>query len=204
MKSAILLSGGMDSAALAAWKMPPVAITIDYGQKSAVGEIRASIEIAKTLSIQHHIISVDCSSLGSGDLAGSPTVAVAPCREWWPFRNQLLITLAAMKVISLDVDLLLFGSVLGDSQHVDGSAHFFDSMNKTLSMQEGGLQVAAPASHLSTVELIRRSGISRAILGWCHSCHTNQYACGRCRGCHKYNSVLQLLHEGGKDAFADT
>ena len=32
---ALLLSGGMDSIALAFWKRPEIAITIDYGQRAA-------------------------------------------------------------------------------------------------------------------------------------------------------------------------
>lgn len=41
-KTAILLSGGMDSIALAYWKRPEIAITIDYGQKPAAAEVVAS------------------------------------------------------------------------------------------------------------------------------------------------------------------
>ncbi len=37
-KTAILLSGGMDSIALAYWKRPELAITINYGQKPFLAE----------------------------------------------------------------------------------------------------------------------------------------------------------------------
>ena len=67
-KKAILLSGGMDSIALAYWKQPDIAITIDYGQKTAEAEIKSATAVAKILNIEHHIIGINGSSLGSGSL----------------------------------------------------------------------------------------------------------------------------------------
>ena len=69
MKSALLLSGGMDSTAIAWWKRPDLTITIDYGQKAAEAEKHASSQVAHALGIPHEVITVDCSSLGSGDMA---------------------------------------------------------------------------------------------------------------------------------------
>jgi 7-cyano-7-deazaguanine synthase len=72
MKTALLLSGGMDSVAIAWWKRPDIAITLDYGQKAAEAEIGAAKTICQSLDIeQHHIVRVDCSTLGSGDMAGT-------------------------------------------------------------------------------------------------------------------------------------
>lgn len=65
-KIGLILSGGMDSSCLAWWLKPQVAITIDYGQKAAKAEIDASSLICSTLGIEHHLIKVDCRSLGSG------------------------------------------------------------------------------------------------------------------------------------------
>jgi 7-cyano-7-deazaguanine synthase len=42
MDTGLLLSGGMDSVALAYWLRPDVAFTIDYGQLSAEGELRSA------------------------------------------------------------------------------------------------------------------------------------------------------------------
>src|SRR6266568_6936973 len=104
MKTALLLSGGMDSIAIAHWHRPEIAITVDYGQQPAAGEIRAAQAVADVLSIEHHIVRADLSALGSGDMAGSAALGVAPVTEWWPFRNQMLVTLAAMKGLVLGVE----------------------------------------------------------------------------------------------------
>src|ERR1044072_9868340 len=121
MSVGILLSGGMDSAALACWKKPQVAFTINYGQVCAEAEIHAATKICEELNISHEIISIDCSSLGSGDLAGISPDPIAPVPEWWRFRNQLLLTLPSMRAIKLCVNTLLFGSVNSDFIHADGS-----------------------------------------------------------------------------------
>lgn len=198
MKNCILLSGGMDSTALAFWKRPKIAITIDYGQLSALGEIRAAKKITAELNIQHEIITVDCRSLGSGDLAGLPESSFAPVSEWWPFRNQLLITLASMRAINLDVNEIICGSVKTDSLHIDGRPDFFNAINYLTSMQEGTIQVSAPAINLTSKELVDISGIDISLLAWSHSCHTAAFACGNCRGCYKHQNVMAQL---GYDAF---
>ena len=92
---ALLLSGGMDSIALAFWKRPEIAITIDYGQRAAEAEVTAARQVARELGIQHEVIAIDCTAIGSGDMAGSIALEIAPVPEWWPFRNQLLVTLYA-------------------------------------------------------------------------------------------------------------
>ena len=195
MKSAILLSGGMDSLSLAWWKRPNVAFTIDYGQRAAKTEIAVSKKICEELKIGHHVINVDLSALGSGDLLGIQQNVNAPSTDWWPYRNQMLITLAAMKAISLNIDELWIGSVKSDSYHIDGSPEFIDAMDHLVSMQEGRIRIKAPAIHLTTEELIITSGVPKSFLSWAHSCHKSNIACGKCRGCNKYFEVWSHIYE---------
>lgn len=196
-RSAILLSGGIDSAAIAYWKRPQYAITIDYGQLSAVGEIRAAAQIAKELGIQHEIISVDCRKLGSGDLAGMPSSEDAPAPEWWPFRNQLLVTLAAMRAHALKVGSLLVGSIKSDEFHVDGTERFYKCISDLVFMQEGSLKVETPAINLTAIDLVRQTEIPPGLLAWTHSCHKSDVACGHCRGCNKHRMLWRDLGSEG-------
>lgn len=66
MKTALLLSGGMDSIAIAWWKRPDIALTLDYGQQAANAEIKAATATCEALGIEHHIIRIDCRSLIRG------------------------------------------------------------------------------------------------------------------------------------------
>lgn len=192
-KKAILLSGGMDSIALAYWMHPEVAITLDYGQRSAEAEITAASQVANIMSMEHHVLRIDCSSLGSGDLVGTTPIGNAPVSEWWPYRNQMLVTLALMKAIQLGVCELMVGSVKTDAQHTDGTAAFYEQLSKLVLMQEGSIKVTAPAIEMTTVELVKRSGIPENILMYAHSCHTSNHPCGRCHGCTKYMYVKEQL-----------
>lgn len=193
MSQALLLSGGLDSVAIAAWKRPAHAITVDYGQLPAAGEIRASRKVCETLRIVHHVIEVNCRALGSGDLAGSRASSVAPVPEWWPYRNQMLVTFAAMKAIELGISELIVGSVRTDGEHVDGTAVFYEQLDRVVAMQEGSIRVVVPAIGMTSTALIRAAGVDRSLLAWCHSCHVSDFACGRCRGCRKHEGVLREL-----------
>ncbi len=184
----------MDSISLAYWKRPEIAITIDYGQAAADTEIRTSSIIAKELGIEHHIIEIDCSSLGSGDLINSKAIKESPSSEWWPYRNQLLITLACMKGISLGIIELMVGSVKSDGFHKDGTSEFYARMNSLMEYQEGNIRISSPCIEMSTVELIQKSGIPKSLLHWAHSCHTSNEPCGKCRGCNKYGQTLNELY----------
>lgn len=193
MKRGILLSGGMDSVALAYWQRPNFAYTIDYGQLAAEGEIRAASEVAQQLKIAHRVIRIDCRSLGSGDMAGTAPISAAPVTEWWPFRNQLLLTLAGAKALLDGITELMAGSVKTDGTHADGRPEFFARADALFSMQEGGLRITAPALRMDTVELVRESQIPFALLAWSHSCHTAAFACGGCRGCTKHAETMRAL-----------
>lgn len=191
MIKAILLSGGMDSISLAYWKKPSVAITIDYGQLPAATEIRASKIIADALHMEHHVIKIDCSSLGSGDLLNQSPIDISPSTEWWPYRNQLLVTFALMRGIKLGITEVMVASVKSDGFHKDGTAQFYNSINNLSVYQEGGISVTAPCVGLTTAELISLSGVPKDLLLWAHSCHKSNIACGNCRGCNKYAQVMK-------------
>jgi 7-cyano-7-deazaguanine synthase len=189
----VLLSGGVDSTCLAALTPGALCLTLDYGQVTAEGEVRAAHAVTATLGLRHEVISADCSAVGSGLLAGRDEAAGAPSAEWWPFRNQLLVTLAAGIAFRERCDRILVGSVRSDGFHADGTPGFYDGLNVLLERQEGRIRVEAPAIGLTTVELVRKSGVGAPLLGWTFSCHATPIPCGNCPGCNKRRGVLREL-----------
>lgn len=183
---ALLLSGGMDSTALAFMLRPDIAITVDYGQVPAEGEIRAASSVAEALGIEHTVLTADCSSVGSGPLANKPQVGVAPVPEWWPYRNQLIVTLAAAYGVQRGVSEIIVGSIRTDGAHSDGRAEFYQKLSDLVASQEGSIRVTTPAIEMDAIELVKASRIPWELLVLAHSCHTNDIACGTCRGCEKY------------------
>jgi 7-cyano-7-deazaguanine synthase len=196
MKSALLLSGGMDSTSIAFWKRPDIGVTVDYGQLPAPAEIRASAAVCEALGIEHIIARVDLSPFGSGDMSSRPSLGVAPRTEWWPYRNQALVTIAAMATIGKNVGHLLIGTLKTDGHHADGTENFVQALAALLALQEGAMKLEAPAIGLDAVELVAISRIPIEILAWSHSCHRSDFACGDCGGCKKHYRTMEAIGAG--------
>jgi 7-cyano-7-deazaguanine synthase len=172
-------------------------LTIDYGQLPAAGEIRAARAICDLLGIEHHVLAIDCSQLGSGLLAGRSPDPRAPVEEWWPYRNQLLITLAAAWALPRGFEELIVGSVSDDAGHRDGTVEFYDLAHRLVAMQEGGLNVRAPALDRQSSALVRGSELPEGVIGLTHSCHSSDFACGLCPGCLKREAVIAEMRSRG-------
>ncbi len=191
---ALLLSGGMDSSALAFLASPNLAIAINYGQLGAEAELESAERIAVHVGVRLEVVRLDARLLGGGVMAAQAPLADAPCPEWWPYRNQFLITIAAMRGYPLGVRELMFGAVVSDGEaHADGRTEFFERLSGVTALQEGGMVLSTPAIAMTTTELVRRSGIPIDLLVATHSCHTGDRACGQCRGCWKREKVLYEL-----------
>ena len=132
-------------------------------------------------------------ALGIGLLAGQEQLKLAPTPEWWPFRNQFLITLAAMFAVKHAVRKILIGTVSSDAQCADGTESFLTACGSLLALQEGGIELHAPARKKTSLELVRESGIPTSLLAAAHSCHCGNVACGCCRGCQKHSEVFTAL-----------
>lgn len=189
----MLLSGGLDSAAVAALERPERALFINYGQVPAEAERQAAKAIAQHLDLQLDELDIDLSILGSGLLAGQPPVGEAPTPEWFPFRNQHLVTIAAAHALKLDLGAVVLGTVKGDGyRHADGMPGFMATLDALVRGQEGGLRVLAPHINSLPHVLLARSGLTDDVINQTHSCHAGNLACGECPGCLRRAEVLQL------------
>jgi len=193
---ALLFSGGIDSTALAWGLRPEKLLFVDYGQIAARGELRAASAIAGELGTELDVRHLSMQSVGCGTMAGGePLNASAP--EFWPYRNQALITFAAMAYADRSLDAVIIGTVKGDdSRHADGRPEFIEAMNNLLRVQSGP-SVEAPAMNFTTEELLKDMGVPRSVLGWTFSCHTGEWACGTCAGCLKHAEVMTHFEGGG-------
>jgi 7-cyano-7-deazaguanine synthase len=188
----LLFSGGLDSSALAHRERPDVCLTVDYGQRPARGEIAAAAAICAELSLRHEILAADLRALGSGSMSGKQASELAHAEEWWPYRNQMLITLAGMRFVSEGLKEIMIGAVRTDV-HADGKSPFLRGMDRVMSVQEGHVRVSAPARPLHPFKLLVSSGFPESLLGLTFSCHVMEYPCGRCRGCKKHIETMARL-----------
>lgn len=187
----LLLSGGIDSSALAYWLRPDICLTIDYGQRPARGEIAAARTLCAELGLRNVTATVDLKQLGSGTLAGSPPSGLAQADEWWPYRNQMLITIAGMRFVTSGLSEIMIGAVSTD-MHADGRAPFLRTVDRLMRLQEGNVRVTAPASGMTSARLLETSRFPRDLLGLTFSCHVMDVPCGRCDGCAKQIDVVRM------------
>jgi 7-cyano-7-deazaguanine synthase len=190
----LLLSGGMDSTAIAHWLEPEALLFVDYGQKPSAAEHRAADRVAIQVQRPLACLSVDCAPVGE-DLLRGPDAPTKPTGEvWWPYRNQLLATFASAWALGNGCSEVLIGTVAGDgSVHRDGTTWFVQSLDALISGQEGGVHISAPAIELTTEALIETSGITRDVLAGSYSCHRSSFPCGECGGCTKRDQILGSL-----------
>ena len=190
----ILLSGGLDSAAVAEIERPARALFVDYGQLPANAERRAARAVASHFSLELDELTVDLSHVGSGLLTGAPQPQDAPTPEWFPFRNQLLATIAAAHAVKHGLNSVLFGTVAGDGcRHADGTRQFVADLDMLTRSQEGCVRVLAPQIETSLRDLLIASAIPESVIHQTHSCHTSNITCGECPGCQRRQEVLAGL-----------
>lgn len=191
--SLLLFSGGLDSTALAA-KLSPKLLFVDYGQASAGGEHAAATRVAAALELPLISVSLGIRDFGSGLLHGAEHVGPAPSPEWWPYRNQFLLTAGAAIALREGCRSVWLGSVKGDGErHLDGSETFYQLADTLVAYQEGGIRVEAPGISQTTEELITSTELPTSVIGWTFSCHRADLPCGECPGCWKRQRVLANL-----------
>ena len=187
----MLLSGGLDSAAVAAIEGPTRALFIDYGQVPAEAEWAAAQAVARHLSLDVERLCVDVSSVGSGLLADTPQMPGAPTPEWFPFRNQFLVTIAAACAAKHGLGAVLLGVVAGDGdRHSDGTAQFVSTLDMLVRNQEGHVRVLAPQITTPARQLLVRSNLPQEVLSQTHSCHASNDSCGECPGCRRRDEIM--------------
>lgn len=175
MKTALLLSGGIESTILAYEYKPNIAITINYGQASANSEIKASKYICTQLNIKHIILDVNIMQYFNKEF-----------EEWIPYRNQYLLTLAAMILAEHKVSELLIGTISTDKIHPDGTMEFIESINRLLMIDKPKIKVNAPFIMLTSDELLEKTTIPIDLLSIVHSCTVSSFPCNECNSCKKY------------------
>ena len=190
-RSLMLLSGGLDSSAVAALARPARALFVNYGQLPAEAERMAARAVAQHLHLDLDELNVDLAAVGSGLSTGGPQLAAAPTPEWFPFRNQHLVTVAAAHALAHNFDAVLLGTVHGDSdRHADSTPRFVSTLDTLVRHQEGEIRVLAPHINSPPHALLLRSRLPDDVITKTHSCHVANVACGECPGCIRRTGLL--------------
>ena len=179
VRSVILLSGGLDSAANLAWCVehdePVLTLTVDYGQRASRPEQGAAYRLAQYYGVRHEII--DLTWLGRlGGSALTDPARVMPALEtseldrmsvisesaravWVPNRNGILINVAAAYAESLGASRVVVGFNLEEAMTFpDNSSEFLQATSRALSYstsREKPVQIHCYTDRMDKREIVR-------------------------------------------------
>jgi len=205
-KSVILLSGGLDSlVSLGIAKDElniTLALTFDYGQRTAEKEIYASKAIAEYYSIEHKVIELqwlreitktslvnqleDLPALESSQLDDPELTNDSAKRVWVPNRNGVFLNIAAGFADSMGFTHIVFGANREEAvTFPDNSNTFIEKINA--SFEYSTLvkpKVIAPLINFTKANTVKVALEKRIPLKLLRSCYTDEEIhCGKCESC---------------------
>lgn len=208
-RAVILLSGGLDS--LVAIGFPQneykieLALTFDYGQKSAQAEIDASKKICKFYNIEHKIIKLDWlkeitkTSLVSDDEIPTSNLGTkeSAASVWIPNRNGLFLNIAASFADSFGFDYILFGANKDEgATFPDNTEEFRSEISKvfeTSTLKQP--KVIAPLINYTKDDIVKIAMDNDVPLELVRSCYgSGEKHCGVCESCTHLKRALITNH----------
>ena len=212
VKSAILLSGGLDSLVSLGLKKDELnitlALTFDYGQKSAKQEIETSKKICEYYNIEHKVIKLDwlkdithtalCSDVEvpTGDaLENSANSAKS---VWVPNRNGLFLNVAGSFADANDFDYILIGANKEEGQTFpDNTQDFIDAVNQEFKFSTRKQpEVVAPLINCVKNDIVMLALKNDVPLELTRSCYQGaEKHCGICESCMRLKSALEANHD---------
>ena len=189
MKIVLLLSGGMDSAALYAHacgtNREVVPVFIDYGQPSLLEEEESARHIAEHFGAELVVRGLDLSlhDMGAQEGVSGPRVV--------PARNLVFLSLGVHQALIENADQVWLGASLDDfSDYADCRDHFVEAVNIASVLL--GVRVRYPFCALTKSQILEEAKQHDFDVSNTWSCYTpsNGSACGTCNSCKQRNEVL--------------
>ncbi|MEA9564408.1 MULTISPECIES: 7-cyano-7-deazaguanine synthase QueC [unclassified Xanthomonas] len=200
-KAVVLLSGGMDSAAVIALAQEQgfavYALSVRYGQRHT-SELDAAARVAAAQGVvAHKVVDVDLRSIGGSALtddievpeAGGDGIPVT----YVPARNTIMLSLALgwAEVVGAN-DLFCGVNAVDYSGYPDCRPEFVRAFEVLANLatkagvEGAGLRVHAPLQFLSKADIVRegvRLGVDFGLTVSCYRADADGRACGHCDAC---------------------
>ncbi len=211
MKTLVLLSGGLDSAANLAiadhFDTPVLALTVDYGQQAAPAEIRAAGKLAAHYGVPHRVIDLPWLGGLGGSALTEKTIAIPEPESgkldekeaasktakavWVPNRNGVLINTAAAVAESMGAQQVVVGFNREEAATFpDNSSQFLGTANLALKYSTAGkVKLACYTDMMVKREIVEAlRNLPKAFpfeLVW--SCYRDgEKMCGKCESCRRF------------------
>ncbi|RRU25752.1 7-cyano-7-deazaguanine synthase QueC [Stenotrophomonas sp. 278] len=197
----VLLSGGMDSAAVIAIAREQGfavhALSVRYGQRHT-SELDAAANVAKALGVvAHKTVNVDLRSIGGSALTDDIDVPEAGGEgipvTYVPARNTIMLSVALGWAEVLGASDIFCGvNAVDYSGYPDCRPEFIQAFQTLANLatkagvEGAGIQVHAPLQFLSKADIVRegvRLGVDFGLTVSCYNADEQGRACGHCDAC---------------------
>jgi 7-cyano-7-deazaguanine synthase len=203
----VLLSGGLDSATVAAIARQRgfelYALTVDYGQRHRF-ELAAAGRVAESLGVRRHeVLHVDLSRLGGSALTDATPVPKDRDLEtmtheipvtYVPARNTVLLSLALAYAETVGAaDIFLGVNAVDYSGYPDCRPEYIAAFARLAALAtkagvEGRLdfRIHTPLIEMTKAQIVRRGlelGVDYALTHTCYDPDAAGRSCGRCDAC---------------------
>ncbi|MCR5445156.1 MAG: 7-cyano-7-deazaguanine synthase QueC [Bacteroidales bacterium] len=202
--SVIIYSGGLDSTTLLYEERERIAlaVTFDYGSNHAARETACARHHCEQLGIEHLVIPL--SFIGryfqSSLLSGADAIPEGNYDDTnmkstvVPFRNGIMLSVACGLAESRGLQRVLIANHGGDHAiYPDCRPGFVDAMDGA--MQAGtydGVRLAAPYTHFSKADLVRRGAALGIDYSQTYSCYRGgEHHCGTCGTCRERQEAFR-------------
>ena len=202
----VLLSGGMDSAVVAAIARERGhavhALSVAYGQRHA-SELAAAARVATmTGAVAHKVVDVDLRGIGGSALTADVQVPTDADGHvigegipvtYVPARNTIMLSIALgwMEVLEAR-DIFCGVNAVDYSGYPDCRPEFIAAFKRLANLatragvEQGGIAIHAPLMRMSKADIVReglRLGVDFAQTVSCYQADAQGLACGHCDAC---------------------
>ncbi len=200
-KAVVLLSGGMDSAAVVAMAheqgFAVHALSVRYGQRHT-SELDAAMRVAAALGVaEHKVVDVDLRAIGGSALTADIEVPAAGGEgipvTYVPARNTIMLSLALGWAEVLGAaDIFCGVNAVDYSGYPDCRPEFIAAFQHLANLatkagvQGAGITIHAPLQHLSKAQIAAegaRLGVDFGLTVSCYRADAQGRACGQCDAC---------------------
>jgi 7-cyano-7-deazaguanine synthase len=203
-KSALILySGGLDSTTLLVENLQRIeaALSFDYGSKHNEQELKHAAHLCALHSVRHQIIDLQfvgdhfrSDLLKSGGAVPDGHYAEENMKKTIvPFRNGIMLSIAAGFAESLGLNTILIANHYGDHAiYPDCRASFINPMSEAIHQGTGGaVNLEAPYTGLNKRDIALRGQALGIDYGLTWSCYKGQTVhCGTCGTCVERKEAL--------------
>lgn len=202
MKILLLLSGGLDSTTLLFDLLDQghavSCLSIFYGQKHAK-ELDSAKKVAELAGVDWSLFKIDPvlfseSNTVSSLVSSGPRLPQGHYHEESmrstvvPYRNQLLISIASCRAVSISADAVAIGSHAGDHFiYPDCRPEFISAMRDAMALGDSSsVSLLSPYSNMNKREIVARASALGVPSKETWTCYEGSIVpCGECGACHE-------------------